>query len=141
MCVYVCVLCILQECVSEVVSHPLPRDIPPWQVILISGHDGGGSGGREGGGATWVVARAHPTLAAELSLPDLLATAHPDPWRYPATRGLTLLDAPAATRRLVEALGERLRQAVVWGTEVVSTYWHEVCIRWCIRWCMMWCIR
>lgn len=84
---------------SEVVSQPLPQDLPPWQVTLITTWDG-----RSGEGETWVVARAHHLLASSLSLPDLLVEAYPDPWLKPGSRGLSILTAPAATARLAEAV-------------------------------------
>lgn len=80
------------------VSQPLPQDLPPWQVTLIMTCDG-----RSGEGETWVVARAHHLLASSLSLPDLLVEAFPDPWLQPASRGLSILTAPAATARLTDA--------------------------------------
>lgn len=89
----------MQEYVSEVVSQPLPQDLPPWQVTLITTCDG-----RSGEGETWVVARAHHLLASSLSLPDLLVEAYPDPWLKPGSRGLSILTAPAATARLAEAV-------------------------------------
>lgn len=96
----------IQEYVNEVVSQPLLKDLPPWHVTLIMTCDGG-SGGE---GETWVVARAHHLLASSLSLPDLLVEAYPDPWLEPASRGLSLLTAPAATARLKDAVVEGVTQ-------------------------------
>ncbi|XP_069171697.1 uncharacterized protein [Procambarus clarkii] len=106
----------VQEYVSEVVSEPLPHDLPPWRVTVITTCDGGG-------GETWMVARAHHLLAAKLALPDLLVTAYPDPWRHPATRSLTLLAAPAATTRF-------LGTAITLASTTAATV-GEVCRRWC----------
>lgn len=113
-----------QEYVSQMVSQPLPQDLPPWQVTLITTCDG-----RNGEGETWVVARAHHLLASSLSLPDLLVEAYPDPWLRPASRGLSILTAPAATARLTEAVvrgithvAERLRVASASrGEKLLST--------------------
>lgn len=96
----------IQEYVNEVVSQPLPKDLPPWHVTLIMTCDGGSGGD----GETWVVARAHHLLASSLSLPDLLVEAYPDPWLQPASRGLSLLTAPAATARLADAVVKGVTQ-------------------------------
>lgn len=89
------------------VSQPLPKDLPPWHVTLIMTCDGGSCGE----GETWVVARAHHLLESSLSLPDLLVEAYPDPWLEPASRGLSLLTAPAATTRLAHAVVKGVTQA------------------------------
>ncbi|KAG7162164.1 diacylglycerol O-acyltransferase [Homarus americanus] len=109
----------IQEYVSEVVSQPLPEDLPPWRITVIATCDGGS--GEDG--ETWVVARAHHLLASNLSLPDLLVTAYPDPWRNPATRGLTLLAAPAATRRFINT-------TITLATTTAGKA-SKACKRWC----------
>lgn len=109
----------LQEYVSEVISQPLPEDLPPWQVTLIATCDIGGSDD----GETWVVARAHHLLASRLTLPDILITAYPDPWRHPANRSLTLLAAPAATRRFIDTSCAMATAAAVKVRKVCRQWW------------------
>ncbi|XP_071540713.1 uncharacterized protein [Panulirus ornatus] len=109
----------IQEYVSEVISQPLPEDLPPWQVTLITACDVGGGDD----GDTWVVARAHHLLASRLSLPDILVTAYPDPWRYPATRSFTLLAAPAATRRFIDASCNLAMTTAVKASKACRRWW------------------
>ncbi|XP_069961227.1 uncharacterized protein [Cherax quadricarinatus] len=109
----------IQECVSEAVSEPLSRDLPPWRVTVIVTCDGEC-------GETWVVARAHHLLASKLTLPDLLVTAYPDPWRHPATRDLTLLASPASTVRFLN-MARTLTSTSALSVCVVCRVWWHAC--------------
>ncbi|XP_066961728.1 uncharacterized protein [Macrobrachium rosenbergii] len=111
----------IQEYMGEVVSQPLPEDLPPWCVNVVTISDGG----TEGEGETWIVARAHHLLAMQLDLPNLLVSAYPDPWQNPATRGLTLLSAPASTLRFIKAVKTFGRTTANTSRHMLSNWWHE----------------
>ncbi|KAK7072287.1 hypothetical protein SK128_028031 [Halocaridina rubra] len=109
----------IQEYVSEVISSPLPDDLPPWRVVMITITDGGS----EGEGETWIVARAHHLLATQLNFPASLVSAYPDPWQNPATRGLKLLSAPAATSKLTESLISMGKAKLETGKQLLNHWW------------------
>lgn len=109
----------IQEYVSEVISEDLPKDLPPWRVTVVRASAG------DGEGRTWVVCRAHHLLAGQLSLPDLLVTAYPDPWQHPATRSLTLLAAPAATRTFLDMVVRACAEATARGAQTLEAWWAE----------------
>ncbi|CAL4150678.1 unnamed protein product [Meganyctiphanes norvegica] len=85
----------IQEYISELMSSPIPNSLPPWQIQVVVTH------GPEP--QTWIMARAHHHLAAQISLPSLFKTAIPDPWQRPTARSQNVLTAPASLRRLGRA--------------------------------------